>query len=178
MTRPDVTSLLLRCRAGDPQAAEELARAYRPMLFRLALSVLDDLQEADDAAQEALVAALKKLDTYRGEADFKTWLFAIAVNNCRGRLRRRRSRERALKLLAGSGLEGETRQPSPEELMLRGERQEALLAAVNALEVELRLPLVLRYYHNLRITEIAAILQVSARTVHNRLHAQLERDEH
>src|SRR3546814_12520019 len=60
----------------------------------LALSILDDPAEAEEAAQDALVAAINALDTYRGDSAFTTWLYAITLNVCRTRLRKHRSEER------------------------------------------------------------------------------------
>ena len=91
--------LLQSCRAGEPAAIEQLVSTYRPAVFRLALSILDDAAEADEAAQDTFVAALRALGRYRGDAAFATWLYAIALNVCRGRLRQRRSRQRLLGLL-------------------------------------------------------------------------------
>jgi RNA polymerase sigma-70 factor, ECF subfamily len=148
---------------------------YRPAVFRLALSFLNDPAEADDAAQEAFVAALRALPSYRGDSAFTTWLYVITANVCRGRLRKRRVRERLAQTLRVLLHRGGVGAGQPEEQALRGEAQAAIARAVKALPEPQRLVVVLRYYHELRLAEIAAVLQVSERTVHNRLHAAHER---
>jgi RNA polymerase sigma-70 factor, ECF subfamily len=163
--------LLQSCLAGEPAAIEQLVSAYRPAVFRLALSILDDAAEADEAAQDTFVAALRALGRYRGEAAFTTWLYAIALNVCRGRLRQRRSRRRLVALLQGLLRVQPAVAPPPEASVARGQAQAALAAAVQALPEPQRLVVVLRYYHDLRLGEIAQLLKVSERTVHNRLHA-------
>ena len=95
MSQTALAHLLASCQAGDAQAIAELVETYRPALFRLALSILDDPAEADEAAQDAFVAALGALRGYRREAAFTTWLYAITVNVCRGRLRRQGARRSA-----------------------------------------------------------------------------------
>jgi RNA polymerase sigma-70 factor, ECF subfamily len=167
-------ALLARCQAGDDLAIAELVAAYRPALFRLALSILDDPAEADEAAQDAFVRALRALGGYRGAAAFTTWLYAITVNVCRGRLRRRGARERLRQALARL-LPLAAHPPAPEARALLAEGRAAISAAVDALPEAQRLVVVLRYYHDLRLGEIAVVLGVSERTVHNRLHAAHER---
>jgi RNA polymerase sigma-70 factor (ECF subfamily) len=95
----DTALLISRSREGDAAAVETLVHTYREPIFRLAISLLDDPAEADEATQDAFVAAIDRLHTFRGEASFTTWLYAIALNVCRGRLRKRRGRERLLGVL-------------------------------------------------------------------------------
>src|SRR4030095_6915108 len=82
---------LEQCRVGDSLAIERLVQTYQGAVYRLALSILDDSDEADDATQEVFVAALRALESFRGNASFKTWLFSITVNVCRNRLTRHKS---------------------------------------------------------------------------------------
>ena len=97
----DVQSLQLlqRCEAGEIDAIEELVDTYQTTVYRLALSILDDPSEADEVAQDTLLNALDHLASFRGEAVFTTWLYAITLNLCRGRLRKRRSHERLTSLV-------------------------------------------------------------------------------
>jgi RNA polymerase sigma-70 factor (ECF subfamily) len=171
LTELSLPQLLQSCQAGDPAAIEQLVGAYRPAVFRLALSILDDAAEADEAAQDTFVAALRALNRYRGDAAFTTWLYAIALNVCRGRLRQRRSRWRLLEQLQSWLRLAPPAAPPPETAVVRDQAQADLGAAVQALPEPQRLVVVLRYYHDLRLTEIAKLLDVTERTVHNRLHA-------
>jgi RNA polymerase sigma-70 factor (ECF subfamily) len=166
--------LIERYRAGDADAAEALVRAHQHEIFRLALSILDDPAEADEAAQDAFVAALNALDRYRGEAAFSTWLYRIAVNVCRGRLRQRRSRERLRDALTNV-LRLAGAPPRPEDAAFQQERDSALWQAIRALDEKHRLPLVLFYYHDLPTAEIAQVLGISEGTVHSRLHTARQR---
>jgi RNA polymerase sigma-70 factor (ECF subfamily) len=85
---------LRQCREGDPLAIERLVQTHQTEVYRLALSILDDPDEAEDAVQEVFVSALRSLDSFRGDASLKTWLFRIAINLCRSRYRRDQSRGR------------------------------------------------------------------------------------
>jgi len=154
--------------AGLPDI-ECLVRDYYPYVRRLALTILDDPHEADDAAQETFIAACRALPAYRGEAKPKTWLTSIAVNTCRGRLRKLKVRwAMAATLEALYSLVG--RQPSPEEAAIRLEGDRQLWAAVDALGEKHRLPVILRYAHELTVPEIAEVIGTSQGTVHSRLH--------
>ena len=169
MDHSELALLLSYCSDGDPQAIARFYAAYHLDVYRLALSILDDPGEADEAAQEALLRAIDRLPSYRGEASFKSWLYAITVNMCRGRLRKQRVRQRLQQTLFGLFGQGETRPIHPEEQVIQNELDSALWQSIHALPEALRLTITLRYYHALPIGEIAQIMQVSQRTVHNRL---------
>ena len=171
MSQETLTLLLQACRAGNARAADELVVTYRPAVFRFALSFLDDAAEADDATQETFVAALNGLQRYRADSTFTTWLYAITANVCRGRLRKRRTRQRLIWTLQTLLHSGE----APEEQVLRHEARTELERAIDALPESQRLVVIMRYYHELRLSEIAAILTVSERTVHKRLYGAQER---
>lgn len=171
----DITQVLTGCQEGDPAAIEALVHTFRPHVYRFALSILRDPIEADEAAQDSIVTAIDKLGSYRREASFKTWLFAITLNTCRGRLRKRKVREKLLLPLAallGRASQGST---CPEETLFRNEARGAIWRAINALDQQHREILVLRYYHDLGLNEIARIVGVSDRTIRTRLHAARER---
>lgn len=152
-----------------------LVEAYRPALFRMALSVLDDPAEADEATQDALVQAFARLDSYRGECTFTNWLYAITLNTCRGRLRKRRTRERLAQALQVLFHLHGTESEHPEDFIIQNESHQAVWQAIHALPENLRLPIVFRYYHDLPIAEIAQVLRVSERTIHHRLRQAHER---
>jgi RNA polymerase sigma-70 factor (ECF subfamily) len=80
--------LVARAREGDPAAFGELVDRHRVAVYRAALAALGSHPEAEDAAQEALLSAFRRLDSFRGDASFKTWLLTIAwheaINTRRG----------------------------------------------------------------------------------------------
>jgi len=165
------TDWLDQCQRGDSAAIEQLVQTYQADLYRLTLSILADPDEASDAVQETFLAALRALATFRGEAAFKTWLFSIAINLCRTRLARRRTRGRLqniLQILQPSA-------PALEEKVIQTEKESGLRQLVNNLDEKHRLPIILRYYHNLPIGEIAALLRLPIGTVHSRLNTARER---
>src|SRR5687767_14565213 len=160
--------LIELCRVGDSSAIENFVQTYQQELYRLALSILDDSNEADDATQESLLAALRALDSFHGGSSLKTWLFSITVNICRTRLHRQKRSERLRQILSGIlRVQGTT---SVEESTIENESDEALWRAIHSMDEKHRIPIVLRYYHDLPVAEIAKILQIPEGTVHSRLN--------
>jgi RNA polymerase sigma-70 factor (ECF subfamily) len=161
--------LIELCKVGDASAIEGFVQAYQGDVYRLALSILEDASEAEDATQEAFLAALRALDSFRGAASLKTWLFSITVNICRTRLQRQRRSERLRQLLGG--ILRLQSVPSVEEDAMGNESDEALWRLIHSLDEKHRLPIVIRYYHDLSVPEIAAILGIPEGTVHSRLNS-------
>jgi len=174
MFKPEIDQLIARCRAGDEEAVSRLVKDNQAAIFRLGLSILDDPAEADEATQETFLAALRNLGSYRGGASLRTWLFAIAINVCRGRLRRRRSWQRMQTVLLGKWL-GEEQSVQPEAVSAQREQADMVWQAVQDLGEKHRLPVILRYYHDLPVAEIAGVLGISEGTVHSRLSIARDR---
>jgi len=176
----DSTELLAQCRAGDRVAVEQLVHEYQPRLFRLSLSILDDGSEngsadAQEATQDALLAALRSLDSYRGEAKLSTWLFSITVNLCRNRLRARQRRERVRRIFQTLATPIEDSPFQPEDVIIKNQADSSLFGIVQSLNEKHRLPIILRYYHNCSIAEISQILDIPEGTVHSRLNTARKR---
>jgi RNA polymerase sigma-70 factor, ECF subfamily len=148
---------------------DELVVQYYDTLVHLATSVLGDAAEAQDAAQETLIAAANALHRYRGESSLKTWLFAIALNVCRKHLRRRRGRTLLTGVLEKLHIHS-PHAPTAEQAVDQSLAGQALWAAVNALSEPYRLPILLRYLHGLSVREIAHMLNTSESAISVRLH--------
>jgi RNA polymerase sigma-70 factor (ECF subfamily) len=170
-----IARLLQRSQAGDTLAAQSLVLTFQADLLRLAGAILDDPAEAEEAVQDALLIALRSLSEFRGDSAFKTWLFTIAINECRRRLRKRQARERlqrALQSIFRLSGEGPTH---PEDLLIQGETQTAVRRAVAALSEKHRLPIVLFYDNEMPVAEIAQTLDLPVGTVLSRLHSAREK---
>lgn len=163
---------LEQCRVGDSLAIERLVQTWQQDVYRLALSILDDSDDADDATQEVFVSALRALESFRGNASFKTWLFSITVNVCRTRLHRQKRRGSLQQILQSLFAQN---QAHPENEAIQSESDSALWQAVHALDDKHRIAVILRYYHDLPIDEIAETLGVPVGTVHSRLNHARER---
>lgn len=148
---------------------ESLVGEYYPYVRRLAVSILDDINEAEDATQETFIAAHRALTGFRDEADPKTWLTAITVNACRGRLRKRKVRAALTTTLQTLHLL-KHQSSTPEQAAIQSEVDQTIWQAVDSLDDRHRIPVILRYVHELKVPDIARILRLSQGTVHSRLH--------
>lgn len=165
-TLPDRTDLLsdddlaARASGGVPEALTVLVERYRGRVFAFSLAMLRDRDDAEDAVQETFVRAFAALDTYRGRGQFRAWLFRIAGNHCRDRLKAHSRRNRSLeepemdRLLTDDG-------KGAERFVLRA----AVFDAVVSLPVTYRAPVVLHYMEGMSVAETAAALGRSSTAV-------------
>lgn len=175
MDHQETLQLIAHCRAGETISVEKLVHTHQDAVYRLARSILNDRAEAEEATQDTFIAALGALDSYRGEAAFTTWLYTITLNVCRGRLRKRQTRERLKHLLQTVfRLQSDTL-PHPEDLVIRTEADAKIWQVIQSLGEKHRLPLILRYYHDFSTQEIAEMLGINEATVRTRLYTARER---
>lgn len=168
---PDVSRLIVRCRQGDLHAFADLFDHYQDRLFDLAWSILREREGAKDAVQETFLIVFQKIEGYRGEAAFETWLIAILVNECRGRLRRQKARRLlSLESLRPQRLPAtEQAAQNPAAIVGRRMQRQSLWQLVNRLDDRLRLPILMRYRYGMACEEIAAALDLAVSTVYEQL---------
>lgn len=175
MEYSDPARLIERCIEGDDQAIELFVRRHETDIFRLAFSVLQDPSEAHEAAQDTFITALKALPNYQERSSLKAWLCTITLNVSRNRLRKRKVLEKLYTALT-IAFQIETRkQPTLEESVIQTEKEKAAWSALNELDEKHRMVMVLRYFQELDVREIAEIHSISEGTVHSRLHTARER---
>jgi RNA polymerase sigma-70 factor, ECF subfamily len=176
MDAPESARLINECIAGNEDAIEMFVRRYETNIFRLALSIVGDQAEANEITQETFLSALRSLRTYQEKNSLKSWLYTIALNHSRNHLRKQKMLER-LKTAATILFQTEERrkQPSPEDAVIQDETEAVIWNELNKLDERHRTVVVLRYFHELSISEIAEILAVNEGTIHSRLHTARER---
>jgi RNA polymerase sigma-70 factor, ECF subfamily len=159
----DEATLVVRAQEGDVRAFEELARRHQAALYRLAVRVMGDAGEAEDALQEAMLDAWRRIERFRGESAFSTWMYRVVTNRCLGMLRRRRPVpvERVAESAAPD---------SPERSAEVDAGMAALGWELRGLRPELRVCWVLRELEGLGYTEIALITGASEDAVRGRIH--------
>jgi RNA polymerase sigma-70 factor (ECF subfamily) len=165
----DQAGLIAACKDGDEGAITQLVQEHQLGVFRLALSVLNDPVEANDVTQDTFIAALRALHAYQERSTFKAWLYRIALNISRSRLRKRKALESLHHTITALFRIQSQRPPTLEEQVISSEDDAALWQALSKLGERQRIPIVLRYYHDLSIAEIAEILNIKEGTVHSRL---------
>lgn len=159
-------------RATAEELTDYIVVHFYADMRRLALSMLHDVAEAEDVAQQAVIRAVRKINRYRPGSNLKGWLFTITINLAKDLLRRKRTKQRLHNLLTlqfKADINGQN-QPNPELMLMRSEQDRALWAAVNQLNDKHKLPVLLRYDFGLSDAEIGDILGVPHGTVRSRLY--------
>jgi RNA polymerase sigma-70 factor (ECF subfamily) len=165
----ELAHLLQNNQSSDSQTIDSLVRNYYEYVYRLALSILGNRADADDAAQETFIAMRNNIHKYSPGTNFKAWISKIALNQSRMLLRKQKTRQTLANLLQSTNSLIASA-PSPETSTLQNEANHNLWLAVDKLSEKHRIPIILRYVHDLPIREIAEILVVKEGTVHSRLH--------
>jgi RNA polymerase sigma-70 factor, ECF subfamily len=162
------------CQAGEASAFDVLVGRWEDPIRGAAYRFLGSEEEARDVAQEAFLKAYRALGSFKGEARFSSWLYQIATNLCRDRLRRRRTRAAVSleELEEGGPVIVETR-PGAHELLQQLDLARAVRRAVHALPEEQREVVILKEYQGLTFLEIAQSLDLPVSTVKTRLYRGL-----
>ena len=168
-------SLVSECIAGNQDAIEMFVRQYETGIFRLALSIVGDQAEANEITQETFIAALRALPSYKEKKSLKAWLYTITLNHSRSHLRKRKTLERLRTTLKSIFRVETQKQILPEEVVIQNDKESQIWDALNQLDEPFRTVVVLRYFHELPISEISEILSVNEGTIHSRLHTARER---
>jgi RNA polymerase sigma-70 factor, ECF subfamily len=169
-SEPSDDALVVAAAAGDDVAFAALVARHLPRVYSLAVHLLDDREEAEDATQEVLMRAHAHLPTFRGSSSFATWLYRIGINVCRDLVRRRQVRQRAIDLARVDRLWADERYAvDPERVVLAAEQQQLIEHALRRLPPVYRATVLLHEVDGLTLNEIATLLQAPLPTVKSRL---------
>ena len=167
-------SLVRDVRRGSPTAFGAMMRRYNRRLYRTARAILKDDSLAEDALQEAYLAAFRHMDEFRGDAALGTWLTRIVVNQALQALRRTR-RDRVVVPFEESDAQHEalnvadSPDTGPENMLLRAQTRRLIERNIDSLPEVYRTVFVLREVEELTVEETAAALDIPAATVRTRL---------
>ncbi len=171
----DELELVTRARQGDTASFSVLLRRYEGKIFRLAMNITQNREDAEDVLQEAFLKAYEHLDQFQGNSRFYTWIVRIAVNQALMKLRKRRS-DRAVSLdeQIDTGEDTVVREiaawdPDPEERFSREELHQILSGAIDDLAPIYRTVFTLRDVDGLSTEETAEALDLSVPAVKSRL---------
>ena len=170
------TALVAEARAGDANAFAALMGQYESHVYRLALNITHNPQDAEDALHDAFLKAYTHLGEFRGDSRFSTWLVRIATNEALTKIRQRRPEEQ-VSSAEWTGAEEEISRPreikdvddNPEERCSKTELLEILSEAIESLDVSLRMVFVLRDIQSFSTEDTARLLGLSDAAVKTRL---------
>ncbi len=165
---PADEELIRRFLAGDGEAFARLVDRHRQRVYNVCLRLLGDPDDAADASQDTFLSVLTKLEQFRGDAAFTTWMHRIAANACYD-LTRKRRRQPLLRSAGDPDVPDEAGPPVPDPAEeLSGTRD--VVTALRAIPEEFRVALVLADLQDLAYEEVAKILDVPIGTVKSRIH--------
>ena len=167
--------LVEKARGGNVRAFTELVTRYERNIFRLALHITQNREDAEDVLQEAFLKAFQHLGQFQGQSKFYTWIVRIAVNEALMKLRKRKSdRTVSLDEELDTGEDTLVREiavwgEDPEQLYSREELQQILNQAIQSLSAPYRTVFALRDIEELSTEETAAALGLTIAAVKSRL---------
>jgi RNA polymerase sigma-70 factor (ECF subfamily) len=171
----DEQELVARARQGDTASFSTLLRRYEGKIFRLAMNITQNREDAEDVLQESFLKAYEHLDQFLGNSKFYTWIVRIAVNQALMKLRKRRS-DRAVSLdeQIDTGEDTVVREiaawdPDPEQRYSREELHTILTSVIDELAPIYRTVFTLRDVDGLSTEETAEALDLSVPAVKSRL---------
>lgn len=167
-----------RLKRGEGAAFEELVAERSGEIYGLLFRLTENSEEARDLTQETFLRAFQSIGRFRGEADVRTWIYRIAINQARNRWRwwRRRRRDSTVSLETPQGQTNQTlgatlaeTSENPEQQTLARERELVLRAALQRIGRAYRETVILRDIEGFTYEEIAATLGINVGTVKSRL---------
>jgi RNA polymerase sigma-70 factor (ECF subfamily) len=172
-------ALLAGLRERDEEAFSHMVRTYQDKVFNLVYRMIGNRAEAEDVAQDVFVTVFKSIDQFRGESKFSTWLYRVAANHCKNRIKynaRRQTAQGGLDEVPEQQMADAGRAPvhghvdSPDEIFEGRETERLIAQAIAALEEEHRLLVLLRDVEELSYDEIAQVTGLNEGTIKSRLH--------
>jgi RNA polymerase sigma-70 factor (ECF subfamily) len=164
-------SVARRIAAGDRVAFELLMRRHNRKLYRLARATLRDDVEAQDALQEAYLAAFRSIGQFRGDASLGTWLSRLVLNECLGRIRRHDRRQNVIPMVRADEQLTDNcvdQSESPDAATTRAQVRNLLERRVDELPDSFRAVFVMRSVEDLSVAETALTLGIPEETVRSR----------
>jgi RNA polymerase sigma-70 factor (ECF subfamily) len=175
---PDA-ALVAQLRRADTWAAEALVGAYGDRVYRLAIRITGNASDAEEVAQDALWAASRKIDTFRGTSAFGSWVYRITANAAYQKLRRTRSQRHEVSwedLVPSSDDHGQDAEVAVDwsrrlkDPAIEGELKGVLRRAIDELPADYRTAFLLHDVDGLSNPEIARTLQVKLAAIKSRVH--------
>jgi len=172
--------LVERLKRRDEAAFNELIRLYQGKIFRLVLRMIGDRAEAEDLAQEVFVTVFKSIDGFRGDSKLSTWMYRVATNHCKNRIKYLSRRARGSKkefdevadrdAIESASMSTSAQVARPDDMAQARQTESLIQTALGELDDDQRVLIVLRDVENMTYEEIQQLTKLPEGTVKSRLH--------
>ncbi|UCE19424.1 MAG: RNA polymerase sigma factor [Gemmatimonadota bacterium] len=171
--------LIEQLKAGETEAFRELVERYKKQAYYVAYDLMGTHEDAEDISQEAFIKVYQSIGSFRGEAQFSTWLYRIVVNLCISEKRKKSSKEMEYygDTIPEAAHHAQDIDPSehPEKALQSQKIQEHIREALDKLPSQQKTVFVLRFYQDLSLKEIGRIMKLSEGTVKSHLFRTLRK---
>jgi RNA polymerase sigma-70 factor (ECF subfamily) len=162
---------ITKAQSGDKQAFKVIFTSYRQKVYRTAFLILRDYQQAEDVVQETFMQVYLKLNKLSNPMAFKKWLYRITMNSCMEVMRKRKKNSLET---PEDDLDAGTEKMAvdfnlPESKLIQKEQQMKIMECISKLSIKHRTVLILYYYNDFDVKEIAEIIGSTEGTVKSRL---------
>jgi RNA polymerase sigma-70 factor (ECF subfamily) len=172
--------LVQRLKRRDEAAFNELVRLYQGKIYRLVFRMIGDPGEAEDLAQEVFVTVFKSIDSFRGDSKLSTWMYRVATNHCKNRIKYlgRRAHKQKKEFdevgdrdaIESASMSTSATVPRPDDLADARQTERIIRQALSELPEDQRELIVLRDIENMTYEEIKDVTGLPEGTVKSRLH--------
>ena len=159
---------LVRVQNGDQQAFTHIVEAYQKPVYNLCYRMLNNAEDAEDAAQETFLRAYRSINQFDHSRQFSTWLLSIAAHYCIDQIRK--NRMTIISLEDQPNREIPDKLPGPESTLSKREEQDRMRLLLEKLNPTDRASVIMYYWYNYSYDEIAQSLSLSESAVKSRLH--------
>ncbi len=161
--------LIQKAKAGNSVAFGKLVEKYQDQILNLVYDFTGDFNGAKDIAQEVFVKVFVKIASFEGRSNFATWLYRVAVNTCLDEARKKK--KKSFRLFSGR----DTLEKIKDSTVTDVEEQPEIDFKLEKLSEKQRTAVVLRYYNDMRVSDIAQIMECSENTVRTHIYRAIEK---
>ncbi|REE24342.1 RNA polymerase sigma factor [Winogradskyella pacifica] len=164
MTTNDDQQLIEAISQGDTKAYAQLVDHYKDMVFSLALSMLKHREEAEEVAQDTFIKVFRSLNRFKGDSKFSTWIYRVTYNTCLDRIKKNKKHYNDVEIDTFTFNKISTIDNAL-DLMIKEEKSVLIKKCIDKLPEETSTLLMLFYFEDLSLDEIAMIVNIETNTV-------------
>ncbi|HBQ22092.1 MAG: hypothetical protein A2Z91_03660 [Deltaproteobacteria bacterium GWA2_38_16] len=166
----NINNLVLEFKEGNEKAFNELFLQFQKPIYGLAMRILANHSDADEVVQKTFMQVYLNLNTFRGESSFKTWLYKIAINQCKDHLKNKEQQISKIDLETPAMKKLKVQSSHPLKKIIGEQHTQILLEKINALSQQQKTAIILRVFDDLAFKEIAEALDCTESTAKVHYH--------